>query len=276
MIVEAIKKLNNNAVVCVDSKGNHLIALGNGLGFPKIPYIITDYSKIRKTYYGVSPEYYGLLNEIPEEIIKLSSKIVDDAKMLINNELSPNIVFTLADHIMFAKKRYEQNMTVKMPSDYEIKMDYEKEFEIGKNALKLINKTLNIHLTKDEATSIALHFINGQNIQKNDSKTTEDYIEDIVQVVQKRISTPIDKESFTYSRFVTHVKYLLRRQQEAICSENGEMFESLVAKYPEAYSIVLDIKDYISQNLGWEASNEELLYLILHVNRLCAKEDCYR
>ena len=55
--MRVIKKLNNNAVICVDNNGNQLIALGNGIGFPKTPYTLNDLSKIRKTFYGVNAKY---------------------------------------------------------------------------------------------------------------------------------------------------------------------------------------------------------------------------
>ncbi|MFR9118071.1 MAG: CAT RNA binding domain-containing protein [Merdibacter sp.] len=106
--MRVIKKLNNNAVICVDNNGNQLIALGNGIGFPKTPYTLNDLSKIRKTFYGVNAKYYGLLNEIPDVIFTISAKLVDVAKTKIARELNPNIVFTLADHIKFAYDRYQK------------------------------------------------------------------------------------------------------------------------------------------------------------------------
>ena len=59
-----IKKLNNNAALCVDDNGNQLIALGKGIGFPKTPYELKDLSLVDKTFYGVNAKYYGLIDEI--------------------------------------------------------------------------------------------------------------------------------------------------------------------------------------------------------------------
>ena len=47
-------------------------------------------------------------------------------------------------------------------------------------------------------------------------------------------------------------------------------------EFPVIYQCVLKIRDYMAGKLDWELSEEELLYLILHVNRLYAREDCNR
>ena len=70
-----------------------MIAFGKGIGFPKIPYELTDLNKIWRTYYGINPSYLGLLNEISEDVFALSIKITDQAKMRIMNEINSNIVF---------------------------------------------------------------------------------------------------------------------------------------------------------------------------------------
>ena len=165
--MKVIKKINNNVAVCLDNDGHELIAFGKGTGFPKTPYELTDLSKIWRTYYGINPSYLGLLNDIPEEVFELSIKIVDFAKMKIENQINSNIVFTLADHINFAIERFKKNLDIRMPFVYDIQHLYESEMQIGLFAIKLINKSMNVYLTKDEAVSIALHFINAENMQRN-------------------------------------------------------------------------------------------------------------
>ncbi|MBA1393021.1 hypothetical protein EQ500_03915, partial [Lactobacillus sp. XV13L] len=45
--MQVIKKINNNAAICLDQNQDELIAFGKGIGFPKTPYELTDLSKIR-------------------------------------------------------------------------------------------------------------------------------------------------------------------------------------------------------------------------------------
>ena len=112
--MKVIKKINNNVAICVDNNNHELIAFGKGIGFPQMPYELTDLNKIDRTYYGVNQNYLGLLDEIPEDIFEISAKIVDYAKGKIMNEVNSNITFTLADHINFAIQRYKKNMVIKM------------------------------------------------------------------------------------------------------------------------------------------------------------------
>ena len=278
--MKVIKKINNNVAVCLDNDGHELIAFGKGIGFPKTPYELTDLSKIWRTYYGINPSYLGLLNDIPEEGFELSIKIVDFAKMKIENQINSNIVFTLADHINFAIERFKKNLDIRMPFVYDIQHLYESEMQIGLFAIKLINKSMNVYLTKDEAVSIALHFINAENMQRNanDESDENKVICDITNLIEKDFEMSVNREGFNYSRFVTHLQYLMKRQETniSITSENKKLFDSMKAEYSKTYQCVSHIQTYLKDHLEWNPSEEELLYLMLHINRLCSREDCNR
>ena len=59
--MKVIKKINNNVAVCLDNNEHELIAFGKGIGFPAMPYELLDLSLITRTYYGVDPNYFGLV-----------------------------------------------------------------------------------------------------------------------------------------------------------------------------------------------------------------------
>lgn len=65
-----IKKINNNVAVCRDNNGRELVAFSKGIGFPAMPYELTDLRKIERTFYNIGVQYLSLLNEIPYEIIQ--------------------------------------------------------------------------------------------------------------------------------------------------------------------------------------------------------------
>ena len=276
--MKVIKKINNNVAVCVDNDGHELVAFGKGIGFPKIPYVLKDLSLIWRTYYGIKPNYLDLFNEIPEEIFVLSAKIVDVAKTKIKNEINSNIVFTLADHINFAIERYRKNMDIKMPFNYDIRHLYEEEMNVGEYAIKLINQEMDTHLSKDEAVSIAMHFINAENMQRNEENEVDEktIILDLTKIIEADFSMTIDRDGFNYSRFVSHMQYLLKRRENdtEITSENKKMYDSMKNAYQKTFDCVLHIKEYLITALNWNPSEEELLYLMLHINRLCSREDC--
>ena len=278
--MRVIKKINNNVALCLDNNNHELIAFGKGIGFPKIPYELDDLNKIDRTYYGINHNYLNLIDKIPEEIFEISAKIADYASGKIMNELNPNIIFTLADHINFAIQRYQKKIAIKMPFSYDIQHLYEKEMNIGKIAVKFINKELKIRLSSDEAVGIALHFINSENMEKtkNGNISENAIIDDIVSIIEKEFNIGISKKGINYSRFISHMQYLLKRQEKYITinSDNEKMFEMMKKEYQQTFECVLKIKRYFEEKLGWNPSNEELLYLMLHVNRLCSREDCNR
>ena len=164
--MKVIKNINNNVSLCLDSNNNEVVAFGKGIGFTKPPYEV-DLDKIQRTYYGIDPTYINMINDIPEDILDISDKIINYARMKLENPVSSNIVITLADHINFAIQRYKENMNIKLPIVHDIEYLFDTEMEIGEYALTLIRKTLKVFLPKEEAAYIDLHFINAESMNKN-------------------------------------------------------------------------------------------------------------
>lgn len=275
--MKIIKKINNNVAIGVDNRGNELIVFGKGIGFPNTPYELTDLKKVERTFYGVSDYHIKLINDIPEQIFSVSTRIIDYARKRIQKDFSPNILFTLADHIQFVVERYQKHITIHMPFSYDIQFLYEEELAVGNYAVKLMTRDLKVPVNVDEAYSIALHFINSENmIQKELSEQNDEKkISDIVEIVEKDLKILIYKESFNYSRFVTHLQYLLKRiyNKQQISSDNQKIFESMKEEYGSIYRCVLHIQSYIEDALHWKLTDEECLYLMLHINRVCSRED---
>ncbi len=163
--MKVIKNINNNVSLCLDSNNNEVVAFGKGIGFTKPPYEV-DLDKIQRTYYGIDPTYINMINDIPEDILDISDKIINYARMKLENPVSSNIVITLADHINFAIQRYKENMNIKLPIVHDIEYLFDTEMEIGEYALTLIRKTLKVFLPKEEAAYIALHIINAESMSK--------------------------------------------------------------------------------------------------------------
>jgi beta-glucoside operon transcriptional antiterminator len=61
--MRVIRKINNNVAICVDGNGKELIAFGKGIGFPTIPYDLTDLRMIDCTFYNINEQYLELLKQ---------------------------------------------------------------------------------------------------------------------------------------------------------------------------------------------------------------------
>ena len=277
--MKVIKNINNNVSLCLDSNNIEVVAFGKGIGFTKPPYEV-DLNQVQRTYYDIDPMYITMISDMPEEILDISDNIINYARIKLDNPVSSNIVITLADHINFAIQRYKENMNIKLPIVHDIQYLFETEMEIGEYALKLIKKKLKVFLPKEEAAYIALHIINAESMNKNkkQEKLDEEVIDDICDIIEKDFQIKVDKIGFNYSRFVSHMHYLLKRgkKNEMVKSENQKLYESLINTYPKTYECIQHVRKYLKDQMNWDLSDEECIYLMLHINRLCAREDCYQ
>lgn len=271
--MRAIKKLNNNVAICIDGNGDELVAFGKGIGFPKMPYEITDLSKITMTFYKVNPQAYQLFQDIPEDVIDISAMIVQKAQQTLAISLSPNIIFSLADHINFAIVRMRDYKSMQLPLDYDIKQTYETEYQIGRYGCNLVKEKLGVKFPDSEAVAIAMHIVNAENenrYQVNDD-TFSDLVERIEKFVEDYFDIEINKNGFTYNRFLTHLRYYLKRLENGD-SLDDEVDSSLLSafkeKSPKVYECTKEIIKKIDELAGRESNNSELFYLMVYVNRI--------
>lgn len=273
----AIRSINNNTVICKDSKGVELIAMGKGIGFGTMPKEI-PLEKIERTFYDVDAQYQKFLPDLPSKVLEFSARIIEIAYHELPYELSPNLVIALADHINFALERAKKNIRVKMPTLYDVKLSFPNEYRIGEYAVKKIRKEFKTYLPEEEIVGIAMGILNGRKTpEKEESEKVienEEMLEDITEIIERKSKRMIDRESFSYSRFATHMLYLFQRIQSGntIQSENLQIYHNLRQEFPEIADDADEIAENISQKWKCTVSEEEKLYIMLHVNRICTKE----
>ncbi|WP_373712569.1 PRD domain-containing protein [Streptococcus sp.] len=273
--MRVVKKVNNNVAVCIDNNGKELIAFGRGIGFPKTPYVLNDLSKIDMTFYKLDQHFELLLTEIPEDLMLLSVEIVQNAQKELGGRLNPTLVFSLADHIQFAIRRLRDFKEMKILFSQEVAQLYPLETKLAREALAIINTSLNIDLPSSEITTIAMHFINSRADFSIDPETQniEEMIEIMTQMIEKDLAIRIERDEFNYQRFQAHLRYYLKRvrENERFVDGNKIILDSLKNNQPYIYRIAKAILTFIDQTFGLEQSDDELLYLMIHINRLYEK-----
>lgn len=272
----AVRRINNNVALCQDSRGRELIALGKGIGFGALPREVS-LAEIERTFYDVDSRYQPLLTELPDDVLAFSARIVDIAANELSYPLSPNTVFTLADHINFAIERARKKIRVKMPLAYDVEQMYPTEYRIGQHTVRRIQKEFLVSLPQSEAVGIAMNLLNNRLTQEAPVPGTvqdEEMLEEITEIVENSFHILVDRESFNYSRYATHLQYLFQRIHagKAIQSDNLQLYTSLREEFPEIAACVETIAAHIQQAWHCTLTEEEKLYLILHVNRICIKE----
>lgn len=276
-----LKRINNNAVLCADEAGNRIIALGRGLSQAKQGDVI-DLSSIDHTYYDVEPRYIELLRDLPPDCVALATQISDLARGMLTYTLSPNLEIALADHITFAIQRMREHIYVTSPLAVDIRQHYPVEFKIAEYALRLIHRDMKVDLPQSEVSGIALSIINNayadHHPQDEDQARAKDrLLETITAIVERSMKCKVDREGFGFARFATHVRYLLQRVDvgQPLLTANSDMYTGLSKENPLASHCVDEIAAVIKASYERELTEEEKLYLILHVNRICARSSAF-
>ena len=148
--MQAVRSINNNIAVCIDSTGAELIAMGKGIGYGKMPHEVS-LDDITHTYYNVEEHKLAGISEIPQDVLDFAAKMNDLVRGQLDYQLSPNFVFTLADHIAFAIKRAESNLQVRMPLAFDVEQNYPIEYRIGRQMVRRIRREFSVALRDDEA-----------------------------------------------------------------------------------------------------------------------------
>lgn len=270
--MKIIKKINTSAVLALDSAGREVVMLGKGLGFPVIPYELDDLSRVDRTFYDVDPRYLAMIADIPQQILLASAEIAELAEDELDCRMNPNLPFTLADHLNFALNRLRNGIDLTTPIAYDVKHLYPREFELGVRSLDLLREVAGLTLPAHEAVSVTMHIINAE-AESSDLHSlmrTLGILGQVEAIVQQSLHITLDKESYNYSRFAMHLRYLIQRLASGQTADEhrSEMLRPLAREYPDIYVCAVKVADYFKGTWGWQCSEEEIVYLMMHIHRV--------
>lgn len=275
--MRAIRSINNNIAVCVDSAGTELIAMGKGIGYGKLPREI-DLDDVTHTYYKVDERQLAGITDIPQEVLTFAAVEADRIRDQLPYQLSPNFAFTLADHIAFAIDRARRNLQVRMPLAFDIEQNYSTESRIGRQLVRRMRRTFKVALREDEAAGIAMSIVNAQVTAPSEDQverqlSDEDLLEDITEMVENHFDITVDRTSFAFSRYATHIYYLFDRLREGdlFVLEGIEGLQGVEEQLPEEVECVKKITARLEETWGTSLTDEERLFLVLHVGRIRIK-----
>lgn len=269
------KVINNNIISAYEKSGAEVIVMGRGIGFKKKQGEIVPADQISKIFRiksrTLTEQFKELLANMPLERVRISDEIISHAKDHLKLKLNQSIYVTLTDHINFAIERVSQGIEPQNALLWEIKRFYPQEFQLGIYALELIHDRLGILLPEDEAGFIALHFVNAEyGTDIRDAVKFPDQMQAIVDIVERDLGILLDESSLHYERFMTHIKFLIQRiyRKELLFSEDRELSLLMQRKYPREYQCSVKVAEYIMQATGSRLSEEEIMYLSVHIRRV--------
>ena len=277
MIIDKI--LNNNVVVSIDDHEREVIIMGRGIAYKKKCREEVDEQIIDKVFTlsnaDLAQKFQELFGEIPIEHMELSDEIIAYAKTHLGKKLNDCIYIALSDHIYTAIQRKLDGITVKNALLWDIRRFYKEEFTIGCKALEMIYDTFKVELPQDEAGFIALHIVNAEmdeNIQTVYDITK--VMQEIANIVKYFFQMEFNEDSVYYYRFITHLKFFAQRLisgKEYKDDNTDDLLDVIKVKYKNAYACVNKIAEFIKKKYAYEVSEEERLYLTIHIARIVSK-----
>ncbi|MDU2663648.1 MAG: PRD domain-containing protein [Clostridium perfringens] len=278
MIIDRV--LNNNVVIIKDKKGIEQVVCGKGIAFKKKVGDEIDEREINKVFIlqdkTQSRRFQELVSEIPLKHLQVADEIIEMFKIELGKKINDRIYISLSDHIYTAIQRFLEGITITNSMLWDIKRFYELEFSLALKALDIIKKRFNIELPEDEAAFITLHIVNAEMDESNIKQILEvtKIMQEISNIVKYYFSVEFDTDSVYYYRFITHLKFFAQRlvaNKTFKDSSDDELLEVVKAKYHTSYKCVERITEFILRKYKYELSNEEKLYLTIHIERVIYK-----
>lgn len=276
--MQAVKKINNNVALCIDGEGRQLIAMGKGIGFASMPHTV-DLASIERTFYDIDESYAELFRQVPPELLRVSVRFVERAQQVLPYPISSKAALIMADHIQFAIQRAKKRIRVELPLTYELKHQYPLEMELAEQLRHSLQK-IKIFLPENETAGIAMNLVNARIPQEGaitepEKHGFEGLLEMVTHTVEDSLKVKIDRTTFNFARFATHIYYLSQRleRNQPIDSGNLSLYEKMCDSFPTLLDCVENIALKIYRRFGETLLEEEKLYLMLHINRIIERQD---
>ncbi|UQY43076.1 BglG family transcription antiterminator LicT [Mixta hanseatica] len=268
------KVLNNNVVVVVDEHQCEQVIMGRGLGFQKRVGDKVDDNKIEKIFAqqndALVTRLTELLSQIPPEVLTACDRITELARQRLG-KLQENACIALIDHCHFALVRHKDNILLPNALLWEIKQLYPKEFSLGLEALAIIHQRLGVMLPEDEAGFIALHLVNAQlNGEMPEVMHITRVMQEILHIVKYQLRLEYDRQSLSYQRFTTHLKFFAQRMlgRCAVADDEEKLYLSIKDNYPQAWRCAEKIEQHLARQYLSALTNEEKMFLAIHIERV--------
>lgn len=270
--------LNNNVIVSQDENGQEIIVMGCGIAFQKKPNDIVNKAKVEKIFVlddkRITQKFQQLLAEVPMEYMTITDRIINYTEDKFKKPINHIVYISITDHIYNSTLRFKEGIILKNGLLWDIKRLYKEEFEVGLYALEVIKEEVGIEFPEDEAAFIATHIVNARlneeiPIVMNMTKLTQE----ILNIIKYHYKIELDDNSMAYSRFITHLKFFAQRlfNNKKHQDQDDELFHIVKIKYPEAFECVKKIDKFLRVEYNYELTNEEELYLMIHIERVIEK-----
>ena len=281
-LMKVLKVLNNSLILALDESGAECILMGKGLGYHKAIGYPVKKEEIQKIFVltdnKMLKNFIQLASTIDETYLNMVKEIIDFAADKYQIKVKDYLYLSLADHISFVVKRVKEGNIGENFNYPDVLLHQRNEYQVGLFAVNLINKKMHVSLPNSEATGIGLHFVDAEIDVEDQQKNREiaDLVSSLEKIAQRIIGGKIDQNTFTYSRFLTHLNYFCERvyEDELFSDEDQEgLYQDLAAKMPKEVEIINAFDEFIRKKINLRITKQEKIYLIVHLHKV-VEENC--
>lgn len=267
-----LKVLNNNGllVMDLDSKQEYIF-LGKGVGFGKKVNqnvnTIENAKAYRFTEEQSRQDSIHTIKSISPVFIEIAGNIIEEAERKFG-AVDNNILLALADHIAFAIKRMQEGVELKNPFAKEIKVLFEEEYSVAKMGKEFIKEKIGIEINDDEVGYITLHVhtaLTREHVVQ--SMDIARMIQEGIQKIETELGTMLDDETISYTRLLTHMKFMILRVI------NGEklhldMTSYVLDNFPASFELAKRICKEFENMTKKPFPDIEISYFAIHIERV--------
>jgi len=204
-------------------------------------------------------------------VIEAVTTAVDEAERTLGRSLGRRLPLAIIDHIQFVLERMQNGIRIPTTSMPELRVLHPQEFDAATAMARSVSASLNTNLPDEEAVFLTMHLLNATRDEPNGTAALLfRRVQHVVTTVEGGLGVQLDVATPDYARFILHIQFLLQRlvAKSMLRGSDTSFFEFAKHSYPRSYAIAAEVKSYVSAATGSDLTDEELLYVIVHVERL--------
>lgn len=272
--MQVVRVLNNNAVLAARPDGCRVVLMGKGVGWGKHLGDTVDPGAVQHTFVPDGTHTIArladLVGDLPIEVTETAGLILRAGRERTGTTPTQALLLAVADHLALALVRGDHGAAA-YPLAWEVSQLFPDELAVGREALEVVHARHGVRLPPEEATAFALHFVNAQFVGGDLTRTLAmtQRIARLLDVVAVSLDVPLEPDSMSVARFVTHLRYLFVRLDQGRDLPPGPSALAPVVReaHPRSWRTAERLREVLEMDAR-PLGEDEVTYLALHVARL--------